>query len=71
MKKFTKSSLLLLFVFSTLPNKFFAASDNPWDSPEIDPPPTPIDTYLLLLILCAILLGGYFLFNYNLKKEKK
>lgn len=49
----------------------FAFDGVPDDSPEIDPPPAPIDGVLVYLFVGAILLAVYFFYLSNLKNIKE
>lgn len=59
------------FLFSIVPSVLFAFDGDPNESPEIEPPPAPIDGALIFLFVGAILLAVYFFYRSNLKIERK
>jgi hypothetical protein len=69
MNKFKKNHYVLIAFFLALSSTVLA---DPFDEPEIDPPPpTPIDNSLLVLFLAGVLFAAYFFYKKNLKIEKK
>lgn len=58
-------------IFMLFPSFLFAFDVDPNDSPELEPPPAPIDGVLVYLFVGAILLAVYFVYSSNLKLEKK
>lgn len=60
-----------VFLFSIVPSVLFAFEGDPNESPDIDPPPAPINGALIFLFVGAILLAVYFFYRSNLKIERK
>lgn len=70
LKKFYLNFTLVLF-FLFIPTVLFAFEGDPNESPEIEPPPAPIDGALVYLFVVAILLAVYIFYRSNLKIERK
>ena len=64
-------NFILVVLFMIVPSVLFAFEGDPNESPEIEPPPAPIDGALVYLFVGAILLAVYFFYRSNLKIERK
>lgn len=69
MSKFLNLHYVLIVMFLALSSTMLA---DPFDEPEIDPPPpTPIDNSLLILFMAGFVFAAYFFYKRNLKIKTK
>lgn len=66
-KMMLKKKSVLIIIFITLNISKVIAQEFDVDEGPAGPPQTPIDNFLLLLFIGAIILGGYFIY----KEQKK
>lgn len=71
MSKKIYCNFILSVLFMIVPSVLFASDEFPNESPELEPPPAPIDGVLVYLFVGAIFLAAYFFYRSNLKTEKK
>lgn len=70
MLKTFKSNFFVSFLI-ILPSVLYSQkSDDPWGG-DIEPPPTPIDDYVIPFAFVAILIAAFYFYKTNLKTGTK
>jgi hypothetical protein len=68
MKKLLKTNFLAVLFLCFVPLGLFA-QENGDAFRDIEPPPTPIDDYVVFFALLAIVLAGFLFYKRNIKLE--
>ena len=70
MKKIFQTNYLFTLPFLVIP--LFSFAQNFENEPNsIDPPPAPIDDYLIPFVFVAILIAAFYFYKTNFKMESK
>jgi hypothetical protein len=70
MKKLLKINCLAILLLLVTPMDLFA-QDFGLQTDNIEPPPTPIDDYVIPFAFVAILIAAFYFYKTNLKTETK
>lgn len=70
MKKLFQTNYLMTILLMVLPLFTFAQEDGDTFR-NIDPPPTPIDDYVISFAVVAILIAAFYFYKTNFKTETK
>jgi hypothetical protein len=70
MKKLFEINFALVLLFTVIPLVSFSQEDSDAFR-DIEPPPAPIDDYVIHFAIAAIVLAAFYFYKTNLKTEMK